>query len=66
MRVSAGIANTLTELYRGFSQSFEANAGIITGLDEDRFLRKLSNSAVKKTVLQPERLTVLESKLVNK
>jgi hypothetical protein len=49
--VSAGIATTLTELYRVFSQSFQANAGIITRLDDNRFLRKLSNSAVKKTIL---------------
>jgi len=47
-RVSAGIATILTELYRGFSQSFQANVGITTRLDEDCFLRKLSNSAVKK------------------
>jgi len=48
--VAAGIATILTELYRGSSQSFQANAGI-NRLDEDRFLRKLSNSAVKKNKL---------------
>jgi hypothetical protein len=64
--VSAGIATIMTELYRGFSQSFQANAGIITPLDEDRFLRKLSNSAAKNTILGLERLTALQSKLVKK
>ena len=50
MQISAGTATILTELHLDFSQSFQANVGIITRLDEDRFLRKLSNSAVKNTM----------------